>query len=58
MAFEAGYSGINGIKPVPCNDWNFFKRQVVAPLVKQAEMVRKGQLAETTYSTIIIDTVN
>ncbi len=58
VAFEAGYSGINGIKPVPVSDWNFFKRQVVAPLVKQAEMVKKGQLAETTYSTIIIDTAD
>ena len=58
VAWEAGYSGINGIRPVPCNDWNFFKRQIVEPLVKQAEQVKKGELDSTTYSTIIIDTAD
>jgi hypothetical protein len=56
VATEAGYGAINKVKPIPVNDWLFFKNSVVKPLVKQAEDVKRGKLEDTSYHTIVIDT--
>jgi hypothetical protein len=58
VATEAGYGAINKIKPVPVNDWLFFKNTVVKPLAKQAQDVRSGKLEDTFYHSIIIDTAD
>lgn len=58
VATEAGYGAINKIKPVPVNDWLFFKNTVVKPLVKQAQDVKNGKLEDTFYHSIIIDTAD
>lgn len=58
VATEAGYGAINKIRPVPVNDWLFFKNTVVKPLVKQAQEVKSGKLEDTAYHTIIIDTAD
>lgn len=58
IATEAGYGAINKIKPVPVNDWLFFKNTVVKPLVKQAQEVKNGKLEDTFYHSLIIDTAD
>lgn len=56
LGFEYGWSGLNGVKAIPISDWVTFKRQIVQPLIKEAEEVRKGLKETTTYSTLIVDT--
>ena len=60
LGWELGFSGLNGVKAIPLNDWNQFKQQVVKPLIKQAEECRKGKITreQMTYNHLIWDTAD
>lgn len=57
IGFEKGWNMLPNVMGVPVNKWRE-ALDIKKQLLKDAEMVEKGEKKETTYKTVIVDTAN
>lgn len=57
IAFEKGYGMLPGVIAQPVNTWKE-ALEVKKQLLKDAEAVQKGEKADTTFKTVVIDTID